>query len=98
MIGTPVPNSRFKMPSGESFSSTMISARSELPCAAITKIMGSGLRAVVALDDHDVGDRMRLPPFDILLIFRRPVASHRGYVIRSGKFESVEGNAARTTL
>src|SRR6266581_4910952 len=33
MIGTPVASSRARISFGESFSSTMISARSELPCA-----------------------------------------------------------------
>ena len=36
MIGTPVPISRFKICSGESFPSTITSARSELPCAEIS--------------------------------------------------------------
>src|SRR6185437_2196081 len=42
----------------------------------------SGLRAVVAFDDNEVGGRMRQPPFDILLVFRRAIAGERSGVVR----------------
>src|SRR5579862_698196 len=49
------------------------------------------LRAVIALDDENVGGRMRQPPLDVLLIFRRAVAGERGGIV--GKFDD---HVART--
>src|ERR1700754_2627228 len=41
----------------------------------------SGLRAVIALDDDEIGNRMRLPDLDIGLVFRRIVAGERGCIV-----------------
>src|SRR5664279_1395889 len=46
---------------------------------------GLRLRTVVALDDDEFGDRMRLPYLDIRLVLRRAIAGQRRLVI--GKFD-----------
>ena len=52
MIGTPVASSRARISFGESFSNTMISARSELPCVlrgerTLVSAHGNSLRALI---------------------------------------------------
>src|SRR3954447_8580033 len=39
------------------------------------------LWAVIALDDHEIGHRMRLPDLDVGLVFGRVVTGHRGLVV-----------------
>jgi hypothetical protein len=46
------------------------------------------LRAVIALDDNQVGDRMRLPVLDVLLVFRRAIARECRVIV--GKFDHVQ--------
>src|SRR5690348_2122939 len=53
----------------------------------------SRLRAVVALDDDDIGRRMRLPHLDVGLVFRRIVAGERGGVV--GKLDHHVARARR---
>src|SRR6266436_2844774 len=54
--------------------------------------LGSGLRPVIAFDDDEIGDRVRLPDLDIRLIFRRAIAGQRGVVI--AKFDHHVARAA----
>src|ERR1700743_3812067 len=53
---------------------------------------GSRLRTVIALDDNEIGDRMRLPALDVLLIFRRLEAGRRRRIVR--KFDHDVARAA----
>src|SRR6516162_7824318 len=58
-----------------------------------TRPRGSGLRAVIALDDNQVGDGMRLPDLDVLLVFRRAITGECRVIV--GKFDH---DVARTAL
>src|SRR5262249_51191959 len=67
-------------------------AKGQTHAAFILARRPSRLRAVIALDNDKVGDRVRLPHSDIGLVFGRAIAGHRGLVI--GKFDHDVARAA----
>jgi hypothetical protein len=44
------------------------------------------LRTIIAFDDHDIGDRVRLPHLDVLLILGRPITGERTRIV--GKLDN----------